>query len=102
MTCRDQLEALRLAYPELTFSNHDYEELPREVKEANAEGIEKIEAILKLAVAGFVRFQNFKPREDGTFDVRCQTRWSHHFTGVTYLPMDFFAQESGDATTRLA
>lgn len=85
-----ELEALRLAYPDLTFNNDGYENLPDEVRQANAEGQEKIEALLKLAVHGFVRFQNFKPYKDGTFAVRCQTRWSAHFTGVTYFPMENF------------
>lgn len=86
----DELEALRLAYPALTLNNDGYEELPSTVKAANADAIQKVEAVLKQAVADFVRFQNFKPRKDGTFAVRCQTRWSPHFTGVSYFPMENF------------
>lgn len=86
----EQLEALRRAYPALTFNNEGYEEIPRAVKEAHAEAIQAVEAILKEAVADFVSFQNFRPRKDGTIAVRCQTRWSPHFTGVTYLPLEDF------------
>lgn len=90
MSHREALEALRLAYPALTYQNRDYDEIPRAVKDANAEGIAKIEAILKEAVADFVRFQNFRLREDGTVTVRCQTRWSPYFTGVSYIPLEDF------------
>jgi hypothetical protein len=27
---------------------------------------------------------------DGSFDVRCQTRYSQHFTGVSYFPLEHF------------
>jgi len=86
----EELEALRLAYPDLTRNTHGYENIDPDVFAANAEGVAKIEALLKQAVSGFVRFQNFKPRKDGTFAIRCQTRWAAHFTGVSYFPMENF------------
>ena len=86
----DALEALRLEYPELTFNNDGYEELPRAVKEANAHGIKRIEEVLKQAMPAFIRFQNFKPRKDGSITVRCQTRWPPYFVGACYIPMEDF------------
>mgnify|MGYP003645319322 CR=1 FL=1 len=90
----EELDALRIAYPALTLDNDGYQELPQTVKDANADGVQLIEAVLKEAVAGFVRFQNFKPRKDGTTAVRCQTRWADHFTGVSYFPLDDFKPRS--------
>ena len=82
------LEALRLEYPELTFDNDGYEELPKAVKEANSHGIWRVEEVLKQAMHDFVRFQNFKPRKDGSIAVRCQTVWAPGFIGVSYIPME--------------
>lgn len=86
----EQLNKLREEYPALTFNNEGYENIPQEVREVNKEGNEKIETILKNTVAGFVKFQNFKPRSDGSYAVRCQTKWSDFFTGVTYIPLENF------------
>lgn len=86
----EELDALRLAYPDLTYNNHGFDNIPKNVREANAEGQEKIEAILKETVRDFVKFQNFKPRKDGSFAVRCQTKWSPYFTGVSYFPLENF------------
>lgn len=86
----EELEALRLAYPDLTYDNHGYDNIDKDVFEANSEGVKSIEVLLKAAVKGFVRFQNFKPRKDGTFAVRCQTKWNERFVGVSYFPMENF------------
>ena len=93
----DQLEALRLEYPDLTFDNDGYSNIPDNVRAANAAGQAAIEAVLTEAVADFVKFQNFKPRKDGTFAVRCQTRWSPNFTGVSYFPMEDFKPTPPDS-----
>jgi hypothetical protein len=92
----EELDALRSDYPDLTFESKGYEEIPDNVKEANAEGIAKVEEVLKQCVKSFVRFQNFKPRKDGTVAVRCQTRWSAGFTGVSYFPLENFQPDSED------
>jgi hypothetical protein len=86
----EELNKLKEEYPELTFNNDGYQEIPAAIKEANADGINKIEELLKVAVFGFVRFQNFKPRKDGTFAIRCQTMWGPSFRGVSYFPMENF------------
>jgi hypothetical protein len=85
-----ELMKLKEQYPSLTFDNDGYQEIPADVKLANAIGIQKIEAILEVAVADFRRFQNFKPRKDGTTAIRCQTQWSEGFQGVSYFPMENF------------
>jgi hypothetical protein len=86
----EELDALRRAFPDLTFNNDGYENIPDDVRKANADGQAQIETILKETVEGFVRFQNFKPRPDGTFAVRCQREWSPHFIGVSYIPLSNF------------
>ena len=86
----DELTQCIKEYPELVFTNNGYEEIPYEIKVFNAEGFLKVEAILKVCVKDFVRFQNFKPRKDGSIAVRCQTHWAPHFTGVSYFPLDNF------------
>lgn len=86
----EELNKLREEYPELTFFNSGYENIPDEVRERNSEGNQKIEELLKKSVSDFVRFQNFKPRTDGSFAVRCQTMWSPWFQGVSYFPLENF------------
>lgn len=86
----EELVRLMEQYPDLIFDNDGYENISEVTKEANAEGIKKIEELLKEAVHGFVRFQNFKPRKEGSFCVRCQTKWSESFTGVSYFPLENF------------
>jgi hypothetical protein len=89
-----ELDKLREEYPELTFHNDGYENIPDEVRERNKEGQSAIEKLLKDSVVGFVKFQNFKPRKDGSIAIRCQTKWSEFFTGVTYIPMTEFKPEN--------
>lgn len=86
----EELTKLMKEYPELIFNSQGYDEIPDDIKVFNAEGFEKVEALLKICIRDFVRFQNFKPRPDGSFAVRCQTRWSDTFTGVSYFPLDNF------------
>ena len=89
----DRLVDLKNTYPELTFNNDGYEYLSREVKESHKAQIEEISAILKETVFGFVRFDNFKPRKNGSFAVRMQTKWSEMFTGVQYNDIEDFKNE---------
>lgn len=86
----DRLVELKNAYPELTFNNDGYEYLSQEVKESHKAQIEEISAILKETVFGFVRFDNFKPRKNGSFAVRMQTQWDERFTGVQYNDIEDF------------
>lgn len=74
-------------YPELTFDNSGYEYLSKDIQDKYAVQIAEIESILKEVVEGFVEFNNFKPRKDGSVDVRVQYKWDEHFTGVGYFPL---------------
>lgn len=86
----EELNKLREQYPELTFDNEGYENIPDDVRERNIEGNQKIEELLNKSVHAFVKFQNFKPRKDGSFAIRCQTMWSDFFQGVSYFPLENF------------
>lgn len=86
----ERLVELKNSNPELVFNNDGYEYLSKGVKESHKSQIEEIEAILKETVEGFVRFDNFKPRKNGTIAVRMQTRWSDSFTGVEYINIEKF------------
>ena len=86
----EELNKLREEYPALTFNNEGFQNIPNDVREANIEGQNKIEELLQKSVKDFVRFQNFKPRKDGSFDIRCQTKWAPWFTGVSYFPLENF------------
>lgn len=86
----DKLIELKNEYPELTFNNDGYEYLSRGVKDAHKAQIAVIEVMLEHTVPGFVRFDNFKPKKNGSFDVRMQTMWSEYFTGVQYNDIEYF------------
>lgn len=90
MDVYNKLSRLALDYPELIFDSCGYQELPQETIDANRKGFDEVSRILKDSVENFVSFQNFKPRRDGSLDVRCQTRWSPLFTGVTYIKLEDF------------
>lgn len=92
----EELDALRRTYPDLTFANKGKENIPADVRAANAEGQAKIEAILKETVADFIRFRNFRPRKDGTFAIRCQTRFSLGIAGGEshYFPLEKFKPDT--------
>jgi len=89
-----ELNNLREQYPELTFNNDGYENIPDAVRARNKQGHDNIEALLKKSVQGFVRFQNFKPRKDGSIAVRCQMYCDQKFVGVTYIPLEDFKPEN--------
>lgn len=86
----EMLIKIQKDFPELTFDNNGYEYLDKEVKERHKEQINIISEILKKEINGFVRFDNFKPRKNGTFDVRIQYQWSINFHGVGYLNIEDF------------
>ena len=80
-----KLILLQKKYPKLTFDNNGYEYLDSSIKESHKEIIVEIENILNYSINRFVKFNNFKPRKDGSFDIRCQYMWNEHFTGVGYF-----------------
>ena len=79
-------------YPALTFDNNGYEYLPMEVRETHKEQITEIETLLNGVVEGFVKFNNFKPRRDGSFAIRHQCYWDETFIGVGYIEIDKLKQ----------
>jgi hypothetical protein len=95
MTDFERLSEIMKESPDLVFFNHGYENLPQEVVAANKAAISEIETILKTCVKGFVSFQNFKPRKDGSTYVRYQVRYNDEgsFTGVAYTPLELFKTE---------
>lgn len=99
MSAYDKLVELMGKYPVLTFDNDGYEELPKAVMEANKEGVDAVEAVLKEEVKGFVRFQNFKPRRDGEPAVRYQVYYNDErsFIGVAYTELSWFKKERPNA-----
>jgi hypothetical protein len=90
----EELSAIMQSNPDLVFYTVGYQEIPMATIASNQGAFDKVTVLLKECVAGFVRFQNFKPRKDGTFAVRCQTRWSETFTGVSYFPLENFQPDS--------
>lgn len=91
-----ELDDLRVKYPDLTYQSTGYDNIPKDVREANKDGQEAITKLLKESVSGFVSFQNFKEKRDGSFAIRCQTVWSTdpHFIGVSYFNLDDFKPDS--------
>lgn len=86
----ETLVKIQKEFPELTFDNNGYEYLDKDVKERHKEQIDLISEILKKEIKGFVRFDNFKPRKNGTFDVRVQYHWAFNFKGVGYFNVEDF------------
>lgn len=90
MNTYTELTRIMTSNPDLLFDNDGYQELPRETVDANKEAIAQIEEVLKQCVTGFVRFQNFKPRKDGSIAVRYQAHYNDIFVGVIYTPLENF------------
>jgi hypothetical protein len=86
----NELSQLMHDFPELVFDSQGYQELHKDVISRNQVGFDKVSTILKLTVPTFVRFQNFKPQNNGTFALRMQTRWDERFTGVEYINLERF------------
>ena len=85
-----KLTSILNEYPDLIYDNNGYEYLKKEVRDRLKPQINEIEELLSKSIEGFVEFNNFKPRPDGTFDVRCQYKWDYRFTGVGYFPINDF------------
>lgn len=76
----------------LTKDTKGYEELPNDTYKVYADEVAKINAILTEVLAGYERFQNFKPRRTGGQVVRFQYNYhydsqDHPFTGVGYISL---------------
>ena len=90
-----RLKEIKESNPNLTYQNDGYDNIPKEILTADdLEKLEEIKQILTETVKGFVRFQNFKDREDGSFHLRMQTQWSPFFIGVTYIHIEKFKNEA--------
>lgn len=88
--CYYKLLLFQKKYPELTFNNQGYQYLKPKIKEVYKKQIEEISDILRKSIKGFSRFDNFKPRENGTFAIRCQYYWDASFCGVGYFNINEF------------
>ena len=86
----ETLVSYKEKYPELTFNNKGYQYLSQEIKEKYKEQIEEIASILKECIQGFIEFNNFIDREDGSFSIRCQHYWDEKFRGVGYFNIEVF------------
>lgn len=80
-------------YPELTFDNDGYQYIDKDILEKHKDVIKLINMILSKYIGGFSKFNNFKPRKDGTLAVRCQYNWNFNsnensFIGVGYFNID--------------
>lgn len=94
-----RLKELQKQYPDLTFNNIGYQYLGKKVRELHREQVEEIESILREEIEGFVRFDNFKPRPNDTFDVRCQYNWDPlgtNFIGVGYFNIEEFKDNNDE------
>jgi hypothetical protein len=76
--------------PQLIFDNNGYEYLSPKVREENKEAIEEVSNLLKESLNGFSRFDNFKPRKDGSFSVRCQYNYNHGEKGLPFYGVGYF------------
>lgn len=92
METYNKLIEFQQKYPELTFQNNGYEYLSTDVKKRYAEQIKEISELLKQCIEGFVEFNNFKLRKNGSFAVRVQYQWSPAFTGVGYFNIEDFKE----------
>ncbi|PZT97277.1 MAG: hypothetical protein DI622_22960, partial [Chryseobacterium sp.] len=81
----NRLKEIKENFPELTYIAKGYDGLSREIVDKHTEQINEITEILKSEFSNFRRFQNFTPRKDGTFSIRCQCAYDAMFTGVVYL-----------------
>ena len=83
------LKTILKKHPALIYDNEGYDNIDKStLSELDLKAIEEINSILKEKIEGYKYFQNFKPRKDGTFAIRCQCAYSPHFTGVVYIPME--------------
>lgn len=99
----NRLKEIQKTYPKLTFDNNGYEYIRKELNE-HKDVVEEISEILRNTIKGFVEFNNFKPRKNGSFSVRCQYNWGAHdnsrsFVGVGYFEIEQFKDFEEDLET---
>jgi len=88
------LKQLSEKHPKLTFQNDGYQYIKKsDLSQSDLDAIDEISEILKSKVEGFVKFFNFKLREDGSLVVRLDYRWDASFVGVGYFPIDDIDKE---------
>lgn len=80
-----RLQEIKENFPQLTYVARGYDGLSREIKEAHKEQINEVTEILQSEFSEFRSFQNFTPKKDGNFSLRCQFAYDESFTGVHYL-----------------
>ena len=88
----DKLISIQKEYPELTFQNAGYEYLSKEITDRHKEQIEEISKILKDAIPGFVKFNNFYIIKNGDITIRCQYYYDKMFVGVGYFNIEEFKE----------
>ena len=93
----NKLMEIKDQFPELTFNNDGYEYISPSIREAHKEQIKQIEDLLRPVIPTLRRFDNFKPRKDGSFAIRCQYGWSESFTGVGYFEKADFEKADSNA-----
>jgi len=80
--------------PILTLQNKGYEEigLRNELTDTDKEQIKEVSTILREAIFGFSRFQNFRLNKDNEIQLRFQYNWEIEggvpFVGVGYILLD--------------
>lgn len=89
----EELLHIQESYDVLNLQNVGYEYIPKKVLIDFKEQVDKVESILKEAVVGFARFNNFRLSKDGKKQVRFQYNWgadddTRPFIGVGYLLID--------------
>lgn len=96
MNIYNELTRIAQENPELIFDNDGYEYLSREVKLRHKEVIDEITEMMKAYDPGFSRFDNFKPRKDGSLALRYQALWDSNngFIGVVYTPLEVFKEST--------
>jgi hypothetical protein len=92
MKISERLAEYIAAHPGLVFQNDGYQEMPRDLADELRPQITEVEALVKPLVWGFVRFQNFKRRENGDLVLRCQVYYddARTFVGVSYIKVEAF------------
>lgn len=96
MNIYEELTRIAKENPELIFDNNGYEYLSKETKLKHKEVIDEITQMMKAHDRGFSRFDNFKPRKNGSLELRYQAVWDRNngFIGVVYTPLENFKENT--------
>jgi hypothetical protein len=88
------LKVIYTDFPTLTLQNKGYEEINKEVFNLIEKAkLDEVTNVLKNAVLGFRRFQNFKINKENKIVLRLQYNYNYFdgsvpFTGVGYILLD--------------